>query len=115
MPVTDPAHPFSYASPEAPPTYKCGTCGKHGVKLWRDYNTFLDHQALSCADCTAADQHKDISTMQANGSYTNADGFPSDQMGWRVPAVPTEENDTFWGYTSVPAAGCEWWAKLPNR
>lgn len=115
MSVVDPAHPFSYASADAPPTYTCGGCGKHGVKLWRDYQTFLDYQTLRCADCAAANQGKDISTMQPSGSYSARDGMSTDQIGWLVPAVPTEENDTFWGYTSVPQAGCEWWARLPNR
>ena len=36
-----------------------------------------------------------------------------DQIGWLVPAVPTEEGDTFWGYTSVPEPGCQWWYRLP--
>lgn len=38
----------------------------------------------------------------------------SDQIGWRVPAVPTEsEVMNFWGYTSVPSAGVDWWRNLP--
>lgn len=115
MSVVDPAQPVDYSSSSTPSSYTCGGCGKTGVKLWRDYQTFLDHQTLRCADCAAANQGKDISTMQQSGSYQSPDGFPTDQIGWLVPAVPTEENDTFWGYTSVPAAGCEWWARLPIR
>ncbi|HOI96943.1 MAG TPA: hypothetical protein PLA19_00355 [Candidatus Pacearchaeota archaeon] len=38
-----------------------------------------------------------------------------DQIGWLIPAVPAEGNDTYWGYTSVPQAGCNWWDKLPTR
>lgn len=38
----------------------------------------------------------------------------TNQIGWRVPAIPTEENDTYWGYTSVPQAGCDWWYRLPT-
>jgi hypothetical protein len=34
--------------------------------------------------------------------------------GWMVPAVPTEENDAYWGYSSIPQAGCEWWYHLPS-
>ena len=44
---------------------------------------------------------------------TKASRRQTDQIGWRVPAVPTEENDTYWGYTSVPQPGCDWWANLP--
>ncbi len=36
-----------------------------------------------------------------------------DQIGWLVPAVPTKEGDTYWGYTSVPQAGVKWWERLP--
>lgn len=39
----------------------------------------------------------------------------SDSIGWLVPAVPTEEDDTYWGYTSVPQPGVEWWQRLPLR
>jgi hypothetical protein len=39
----------------------------------------------------------------------------SDQIGWLVPAVPTEDGETYWGYTSVPADGCSWWYALPVR
>jgi hypothetical protein len=38
-----------------------------------------------------------------------------DQIGWLIPAVPTEEGDSFWGYTSVPQPGCEWWYRLSYR
>lgn len=38
----------------------------------------------------------------------------TDQIGWMVPAVPTEDGTSFWGYTSVPQAGCVWWANLPT-
>ena len=34
-------------------------------------------------------------------------------IGWLVPAVPTEEGNTFWGYTSVPYQGVYWWDNLP--
>ncbi len=36
-----------------------------------------------------------------------------DQLGGLCPAIPTVEGDTFWGYTSVPQDGCEWWYRLP--
>ena len=36
-----------------------------------------------------------------------------DQIGWLVPAIPDEECETYWGYTSVPQPGCEWWYRLP--
>ncbi len=38
----------------------------------------------------------------------------TEDIGWRVPAVPTEENDNYWGCTSVPQAGWDWWVRLPT-
>ncbi len=38
----------------------------------------------------------------------------TDQIGWRVPAIPTEENNSYWGYTSVPGPGIDWWSHLPT-
>ncbi len=99
----------------APPEYVCGTCGVGGVKLWREYQTFLSHQTLECCDCAAKSQGKDVSCIDADGRRLLDDGMRCDQIGWRIPAVPTEEGDTFWGYTSVPEPGVEWWRRLPTR
>jgi hypothetical protein len=117
--VIDPTHPVDYSKSETPPNYKCHRCGATGCKLWRQYQTFLDHQTLLCASCAAKDQGKDIGDINDEGRYTLSDpifgsGQKSDQIGWYVPAVPTEKNDSYWGYTSVPETGCEWWHKLPT-
>lgn len=112
--INDPTQPVDYSSTAAPESYKCGGCGRTGVKLWREYQTFLDHQSLRCADCAAADQGRDITSMDDRGRYNGEHGR-TDQIGWLVPAVPTAANDTFWGYTSVPSEGCAWWERLPVR
>lgn len=106
--------PVDYASDTTPDGYRCGTCGATGCKLWREYQTFLEHQSLSCCDCAGASQKKDVSAIDAAGNI-ETDFGRCDQIGWRVPAVPTEEGGTFWGYTSVPEAGCAWWKRLPTR
>lgn len=99
----------NYASGLTPPEYKCSLCGKTGVKLWRPYQTMCPD--LFCAECAAKDQGKDISTMDAKG--LRHDGrVPTDTIGWLVPAVPDEEGTGYWGYTSVPAEGVEWWQAL---
>tara|TARA_R100001463_G_scaffold52426_1_gene103214 strand:+ start:50 stop:304 length:255 start_codon:yes stop_codon:yes gene_type:complete len=36
-----------------------------------------------------------------------------DQIYGLVPAVPDEEDISYWGYTSVPTLGCWWWWQLP--
>lgn len=103
-----------YASTTTPQGYRCNTCGAHGCKLWREYQTFLSHQKLSCCDCACASQKRDITTIDADGTV-ESDVGRTDTIGWCVPAVPTEDGFTFWGYTSVPRAGVEWWRKLPTR
>lgn len=112
--VVNPAEPVDYSSNVTPSSYVCGDCGKSGVKLWRDYQTFLEHQTLRCADCAGTKSNVDVSMMEDDGKYPSDFGY-TDQIGWLIPAVPTKENDTFWGYTSVPQDGCEWWDRLPLR
>lgn len=56
-----------------------------------------------------------MSTIDAFGKRTDRHGMQTDTIGWRVPAVPTEDGTAFYGYTSVPADGCEWWRRLPTR
>lgn len=104
----------TYLNGRVPVDYKCLKCGATSCKLWRDYNTFLEHQRLLCATCAGADQRKDVTSIDADGKIPLEHNWRTDQIGWMVPAVPTEECDTYWGYTSVPQAGCEWWRKLPS-
>lgn len=146
--VVDPKHPVDYSKQEVPPNYKCWKCGATNCKLWRDYQTFLEHQSLLCLNCACQEQNK-VRTPTEDGrslytdkvyhlyrtatmrpdhwcGYDPKSGPPSDaietksarertdQIGWRVPAVPTEENDSYWGYTSVPQEGCDWWNRLPT-
>ena len=109
--------PINYTDTKAAPpsAYRCSTCGAHGCKLWREYQTFLNHQTLACCDCAGKEQQEDVSGIDARGSFTDEDGVTSVQIGWRVPAVPTEDGTTFWGYCAIPKAGCEWWYRLPTR
>ncbi len=137
-----------YLEGKVPENYTCGECGVGGVKLWREYQTFLNHQSLRCLHCACREQDK-VRTPTEDGrslytgvvhhwyrtadmadghwvGYDPKEGPPpnaietgskrerTDQIGWRVPAVPTEENDTYWGYTSVPTPGVEWWCRLPT-
>ncbi len=97
-----PIQPFSYAS-TTPAGYVCSHCGAMGCKLWRLYQTFLEHQELTCLACTEKAE---------NNSTARTDDKTN--IGWRVAAVPTENGETFWGYTSTPAAGVAWWKALPD-
>lgn len=125
--------PFSY-SPATPAGYVCTGCGAKNCKLWRQYQTFADCIELKCAKCSGAD----ISTLDAAGTVESTiftrgskvtehltgkvgvfgdPDFPvprQDQLGGLMPAVPTEDGSTFWGYTSVPDAGVRWWKSLDS-
>jgi len=88
--------------PKVPDFYKCTQCGAHGVKLWREYQTFLDHQTFLCVNCIGEDKFD-----------TDIPGHIC-SVGWRVVAVPTPDGETYWGYTSIPQDGCRWWDILPG-
>jgi hypothetical protein len=92
---------FSYDGPP-PLEYICSQCGANGVRLYRQYNTFAGYLKLKCRACACQDQQtKPLSKSEHC-------------IGFLVAAVPTEEGDTFWGYTSVPDRGVVWWDKLPK-
>jgi hypothetical protein len=107
-----PLGPVDYGSVEVPSRYHCGECGTLGVKLWRAYQTFLDHQALRCARCACTEQNQEPVRIDDAGKMW-VGSYRGDQIGWFVPAVPTEDGETYWGYTSVPDAGVAWWKRLP--
>jgi hypothetical protein len=104
--------------------YNCSGCGATGIKLWRDYNTCANAIELKCAECATPNQvtyeaktyttennREFLGAFDADGVFTFRSG---DQLGGLVPAVPTVEGDTFWGYSSVPDDQVEWWLALPT-
>lgn len=102
-----------YSSENPPAGYHCGKCGAVGVKLWREYQTFLDHNSLLCARCACSEQARSYAVTLRPDGGTIVDGDYTDQIGWRIPAVPTQDGETYWGYTSVPEDGVAWWKRLP--
>lgn len=114
VPVVKPDEPVNYATTKTPSNYVCGCCGATGVKLWREYQTFLNNQSLLCITCSGDEQKKDVSSGDAQGFIQSEVAGKTDQIGWRIPAVPTKENDTYWGYTSVPPEAVDWWRALPT-
>lgn len=104
---------LDYSKNESPKGYVCSVCGATHVKLWRQYQTFLDHLKIMCARCAALDENADVSTINEEGKRKGEFGW-TDQIGNLVPAIPTEEGDTYWGYTSVPQEGILWWVRLPT-
>ena len=105
---------FKYADGDVPKDYRCTECGAFGVKLWRQCNTF--HIRLFCACCALEDQGKDGPVGNDGRRLCDilGHGRMTDQIGSLVPAVLDEECEAYWGYTSVPEEGCEWWRGLPT-
>jgi len=103
-----------YSKNKTPKGYVCSKCNSTDVKLWRQYNTFLDHIELMCVKCAGEAEGKDVSNIDDNGMIDSDVNGKTDQIGWLIPAVPTSEGDSFWGYTSVPQDGCDWWRKLKS-
>jgi hypothetical protein len=91
--------------------YKCSKCGARGCKLWRQYQTIASAVDLLCAPCAEADQRP----SNEPGWRSPFDKDEGDQIGWLVPACPTDDGKTFWGYTSVPPEACNKWNGLPPK
>lgn len=95
---------FSYKDNIIPEKYICEECNKSGVRLYREYQTFLENQTLRCKFCAMKNQNKQKPDSESEHS-----------IGWLVAAVPTEDGTTYWGYTSVPEDGVQWWNNLPKE
>jgi len=77
----------------------------------------MSSQKLFCASCALANQKKK-GHIDPSGKYQSKYGLV-DQIGSLIPAVPIDltklqDIQSFWGYTSVPSSGCEWWSSLPS-
>lgn len=105
-----------YSTGDVPNGYECSQCGTKGCKLWRQYNTIASEIDLMCGSCALKDQKKDGASIDDQGYIKDSEigGIKCDQIGWLVPAVPCEDEDTYWGYTSVPQDGVRWWRALPS-
>lgn len=103
---------FSYKSLLIPEGYKCGRCGSSGCKLWRGSYEFSPE--LRCIACATKETHTAIYAISKEGKHFDIDlNIDTDQIGKYVPAVPLEGEPGYWGYTSVPPDGINWWVMLP--
>lgn len=102
---------IDYSSNKAPPKYKCSECGVSGVRLYREYQTFLNNSSLNCTKC-ALERYK----RSHNGEEFDFEGKDiAHSIGWVIAAVPCEDGRHYWGYTSVPKEGVDWWERLPEK
>ena len=91
---------FSYRRHEVPRDYFCAWCKMQGVRLYREYGGFSPGEIL-CTHCTEKSQDR---KFDPNSPH---------EIAWRVAAVPCEDGTGYWGYTSVPQEGVNWWDLLP--
>lgn len=103
--------------PRTPRAYKCWGCGVRGVRLFREYQTFLNHSSLACVDCALKQYRDGHKGEEYEPNKYNEDKTlnSTHEIGWLVAAVPTEDGRSYWGYTSVPEEGVKWWMSLPLR
>ncbi|MCK9154715.1 MAG: hypothetical protein M0P12_01225 [Paludibacteraceae bacterium] len=96
--------PFKYSDWESPEGYVCSKCGKQHVRLYRQYQTCADAVELLCRSCALKDQKQKVPDHEGEHS-----------IGWLVAAVPTKDGETYWGFTSVPQDGVDWWNNLAKE
>lgn len=94
---------MKYTDQGTPWYYRCFKCGARRCKLWRQYQALAENIDLLCITCAERDQKEKHNSEKL------------DTIGWLVAAVPTEDSDTFWGFTSIPQDGCDWWDNLPTH
>lgn len=111
MPDISNVGPTDYSKNEVPKNYACTECGASGVRLFREYQTFLNHSSLECTACALKHYKKshDGKDYDFEGKDITYD------IGWMVCAIPAAEGKTFWGYCSVPTEAIEWWKRLPTK
>lgn len=122
-----------------PSDYLCKKCGASGVKLWRIYqSSYINLLCLPCAeketksfckysncaqsilkewqdlwDFFSEDNSMSLDTPYKQEMSSKRMNATCDQIGSYVPAVPDETLTTYYGYTSVPMPGVDWWKRLP--
>lgn len=103
-------------NPDKEIVYACSFCKRTNSKLWRDTHIFLDNMQLFCIECIAKKNPMENTSIDQNGMIPSSINFDqkTDQICDLVPAVPTDDNQTFWGYTSVPEHRVRWWTQLDN-
>lgn len=107
---------MKYENLDIPKDYLCSRCRASGLKLWRQYNSAKPD--LICAACAAPGVEVDADGKSASEFGENKTDQLEDVVGKTgslVPAVPTEDEKGYWGYTSVPLPGCAWWRALPVK
>lgn len=90
-------------------TYTCTKCGRSNCKLWREIYSCSPLYCVRCID------NPQVNTIGEDGTFKTGYGEErSDQIGYFVPAVPSEDLQDYYCYGSVPEDRIKWWQDLPN-
>lgn len=101
----------NYQKGIVPEDYKCDKCKCHGVKLWRENVGVASLTKLLCAECAEKSEKKGRG-KNWQSSFKLGEGY---QIGYLLPAVPVEGQNTYWGITSGPKTSWKWWHNLPVK
>jgi len=74
--------------------YKCSTCERSDVRLYREYGMFQREAMIYC------NAHLPLENVKVRTS-------------WLVPLVPSDDGGAY-NHTSVPVEACERWYALPE-
>jgi len=112
---------FRYADHAVPRGYVCENCKRSGCKLWRPLvptSRPLEPIPLRCADCACKTMGLDVARIDAKGHLPVRIGREIeriDQIGYWMPAIPTESGTDFLRPTVVSVEALAWWQRLPSR
>lgn len=99
-----------------PDDYRCSHCGVHGVKLWRPAGDSSEKWCATCGTAQAGLPDNIDQFGRREGEYGWSDQIYSSNQGLNlVPCIVDPLLGGFWGYTSVPQPGVNWWHNLPTR
>ena len=102
---------LNYSKPLIPVDYRCDDCLKHGVRLWRQLAMKTSDTPLLCSFCA---EERERSWREENWKSLFNRTFGT-SIGNFVPAIPIEGQNSFWGNTSIPEKGFNWWKNLPVK
>jgi hypothetical protein len=87
----------------------CSSCGKRGVKLWREYSVCnaecLMRLTPTCYACTIAQHPEESIERYLSGK--------SDQLCGKVPYITTINGEDVYGYFASPPDQYALWKGLP--
>lgn len=105
---------IDYSKPPRFNNYHCASCAAGGVKLWRLVYAANTTIGLKCARCLASAAGASTTQISPDRLARITDAIDPGQV---EPAIPADMDGgaayAYWGVSSVPQAGLDWWQSLP--